>query len=212
MALTALQTVPSTVTVASNTSAIAQSIGTFVTAYNTMVAAGHAAAGYGTTAASSPLLTGDRGIESALSTLSTLIAGNVPGATTGIQNLATIGITLQSDGTLAVNSSTLTSALQSTPDAVARLFVTDASTGATGLMSTISAAVTTLATGKSSALGSELQSYATEMQALTTQEAAMQARITQYQTTLEAEFTSMEETVQQDKTDWTNLGGTGTFV
>jgi hypothetical protein len=40
----------------------------------------------------------------------------------------------------------------------------------------------------------------------------MQARITQYQTTLEAEFTSMEETVQQDKTDWTNLGGTGTFV
>jgi flagellar hook-associated protein 2 len=212
MALTATQTAPSNVTVASDPSAISQSITTFVNAYNTMVSAGHAAAGYGTTAASSTLLTGDRGIEGALSQMSGLIAGNIPNTTAGLQNLASVGISLQSNGTLAVNSTTLTSALNSNPSAVRQLFVTDSSTGATGVMSTISNAVTSLTTNATSALRAEAASFTTEQQSLTTQEAAMTARIKQYQTTITAEFASMEQTVQSSKTNWTNLGGTGTFV
>jgi flagellar hook-associated protein 2 len=212
LALTATTTSPVSVTVASNPSAISQNISAFVTAYNTMVSAGHAATGYGTTAASNTLLTGDRGVQSALGQLSNLIASNVPGADSTFQNLASIGLTLNNDGSLSLNSTTLSSAIASDPSGVEKLFVTNPSTGSTGIMGTISKTIDSLANNAGSPLKTEIQSFATRVTSLTSQESATQARIATYQKQIQAEFTAMETTVQAEKTDFTNLGGTGTFV
>jgi len=212
LALTATTTSPTTVTVASNPSAIAQKVSAFVTAYNAMVSAGHADTGYGTTAASNTLLTGDRGVESSLSQLSNLIVSNVPGADSTFQNLASVGLTLNNDGTLSLNSTTLSSALASDPSGVEKLFVTDPGTGSTGVMGTISTTIDSLANNPNSILKNEIKSFTNTIQSLTQQESAVQARITAYQTSVQAEFSAMETTVQAEKTDFTNLGGTGTFV
>jgi flagellar hook-associated protein 2 len=212
LAITNTMASPGTVTVASDPSAISQKVASFVSAYNAAVQAGHAAAGYGTTKASNSLLTGDRGIESSLNRLSSLVTGNVTGADSNYPNLASAGITLNSDGTLALNQATLTTALQSDPSGVERLFVTDSGTGATGVMGVISSTINSLSNNAGAPLKSEIQAYATRVQSLTTQEASLQNRITQYQKQLEAEFTSMEQTVEADKQLFSDVGGTGTFL
>ncbi len=212
LALTSQTTSPASITVATNPSAIATSISSFVSAYNAVVTAGHAAAGYGATAPSNTLLTGDRAIESSLSQLSGIVAANVSGTDSSYRNLASVGITLNNDGTLTLNQSQLTSAIQADPTGIEKLFVTSTALGATGIMSTISNAIDTVANKSGSPLKSEIQSYANQVKSLQGQETSLQARIAQYQTQLQAEFSAMEQSVQSDKTDFTSLGGTGTFV
>ena len=212
LAVTALSVSPATVNVASNPTAIAQNVSAFVTAYNAVVAAGHAATGYGTTKATNSLLTGDRGIGSALRSLSSLVTADVPGADSTFPNLASVGVTLNNDGSLSLNSTTLSSAIASDPVGVSQLFVTNTATGSTGVMGAMSTAITAVVSGAGSPLKAEIQSYTTRIQSLTKQETALQARITKYQTQLQTEFTAMEQTVQSAKTDYGNLGGTGTFV
>jgi flagellar hook-associated protein 2 len=212
LALTGVSSTPATVTVASNPSAIATNIQSFVTAYNAVVTAGHAAIGYGTTAASSPLLAGDSGIQQSLGDLANLVISNVPGADSTFQNLGSIGVTLNNDGTLSLNSSQLNAALASDPTGVEKLFVNAPSSGSTGVMGMISTTINNLAVNPGSPLTAEINSFTSETESLTTQESALQARITQHQTQLEAEFTSMETTVQTEKGLFSDLGGTGTFV
>ncbi len=212
LAATSTMSSPGTVTVASDPSAIATSVSAFVTAYNNVVTAGHTDAGFGSTAATNSLLTGDQAIGASLNQLSSLIASNVPGTDSNFQNLASVGVTLNNDGTLSLDQSTLTSAIQSDPSGVQSLFVTSAATGSTGIMGTIGNTITSLTTGPSSVIQAEINAFTTKNTELTASIQSMQARITIYQTQLENEFTTMEETVQTDKTAFTNLGGTGTFV
>ncbi len=215
LALTSVSASPTattTITVAPNASATIQKVSAFISAYNTAVSGGHSIAGYGTTHASNTLLTADRGIETALSQISSLVASNVPGASSTLQNLASIGITLNNDGSLALNSATLSQALASDPTSVERLFVTDSTTGATGIMKTIGATIDSVANNAGSILKTEISSYASQVQRLTQQQATLQARVTQYQKQIQAEFAAMEQTVQTQKQNFTDLGGTGTFV
>jgi hypothetical protein len=47
---------------------------------------------------------------------------------------------------------------------------------------------------------------------ISTQETAMQARIAQYQTLLQSEFSTSDELINTDRTLFTDVGGTGTFM
>jgi flagellar hook-associated protein 2 len=212
LAVTGQTTSPATVTVASNPSAIVQSVASFVSAYNAVVSAGHAAVGYGATAASNTLLTGDQAIGGALDQLSGLIAGNVPGSDSTYQNLASVGVTLNNDGSLSLSQSQLTSAIEADPTGVEKLFVTSTAMGATGIMGTMSSAIDAIANNTGSPLKAEIQADANQVTSLQSQETALQARLTQYQTQLESEFTAMEQTVETEKNLYSAEGGTGTFV
>jgi flagellar hook-associated protein 2 len=212
LAVTSTMSSPTTVTVASNPSAIVSSVASFVSAYNAVVSAGHADAGYGSTAATNSMLAGDRAIGTSLDRLSSLVASNVPGADSTFQSLASVGVTLNNDGSLSLNQSQLSSAIESDPSGVERLFVTSTSNGSTGIMGTMATAITALTNSATSPVKSEINSLDAKNRTLTTEEAAMQARITQYQNQLQAEYSNMEQTVQSDKTLFSDLGGTGTFV
>ncbi len=212
LALTATTTSPSTVTVASNPTALQTKIQSFVTAYNNVISAGHTDAGYGTTAATNTLLSGDHGIETSLNQLATLVTSSVAGADANFSDLSSAGVTFNSDGTLSFSTTTFQSAVTADPTGVEKLFVTDPTTGSNGIMGQLSTAINSLSTNSNSFLQSETQAFTTRLTNLKTEETALQARITQYQTTMQQEFTAMDEKVNEERALFGEVGGTGQFA
>jgi len=212
LALTGTTTTPATVSVAADSSSLATKVATFVSAYNTVITSGHTDAGYGATAATNPLLAGDPGIESSLTQLSSLVASSVAGTDSTISTLGSAGITLNNDGTLTLNTSALATAVQSDPTGVEKLFVTSADQGMTGIMGSISDAIGVLATNPDSVLSGETSYFASRTTEITKQETAMQARIQAYQTQLQTAFSNADATVNDERTMFTAVGGTGTFM
>ena len=212
LAVTGTTAIPTTVSVASDASSLTSKITSFVTAYNAVIAAGHTDAGYGTTAATNSLLANDPGIESSLNQLSGLVASSVTGADSTLSTLGSVGINLENDGTLTLDSSTLAQAVSSDPTGVEKLFVTSASAGMTGIMGSISDAIDTLSTNPDSVLSGDTSYFQSRLTEITTQETAMQARIQAYQTQLQTEFSAADETVNDERSLFTDVGGTGTFM
>jgi flagellar hook-associated protein 2 len=212
LAFTAPTAGVATVTVVASSGTLATQLASFVTAYNAVVAAGHADVGYGTTKPSNSLLAGDLGIRSTLSRLSGLMAHAVAGADSTLATVASIGLDLTSDGSLTLDTARLATAIQTDPVGVERLVVTSVAQGMTGLMGAISDVVDSVNGGASSVLKAEAQFYAGRTKAVAKQEAAMQARVDAYKTRLQTQFTSADMKVNGQRTLWGALGGTGTFM
>ena len=125
LAVTQPTTSAATLTVSSDPSSLEQQVQAFVTAYNNVVTTGHTDAGYGTTTASNSLLQNDDAVQSTLDQLGQVVAEQVPGSTGAYTSLASVGITLNDDGTLSFDQGAFAAALQADPTSVQRLFVTD---------------------------------------------------------------------------------------
>lgn len=212
LALTSVTTSPATVSVASDPSTLETQIQSFVTAYNNVVTTGHTDAGYGSTTATNSLLTGDQGIDSSLDQLASIVTSTVAGADSSYSDLSTAGLSFNSDGTLSFSTSAFQTAVAADPTGVEKLFVTDPTTGANGIMGQLSTAIQNLSTGSTSVLQSEVQSFQARNTSITTDETALQARIAQYQTTMQQEFEAMDETVNEERALFGEVGGTGEFA
>jgi flagellar hook-associated protein 2 len=213
-----------TVNVAASATSLQTELQSFVTAYNAVVTAGHADIGYGSTAATNTLLTGDPAIRTSLDELSGLVANQVTGADSTLSSLGAIGLNLNSDGTLSLDTSTLSQAVQSDPTGVEKLLVDNVAQGTSGIMNTISTTIDQLA-GTNSAympsgtnssanamLPSEIQAYQAQNTEISTQETALETRLQAYQTMLQTEFTNADESVNTERTLFSAVGGSGTFM
>jgi flagellar hook-associated protein 2 len=120
-----------TLNVSADTTSQETDITNFVTAYNTLVSTMNSLSSFNSSAATGtqagPLL-GDSTLQTIQNTLSNLIGTGVQSGGTTV-SLATIGIKLQSDGTLSVNTATLDSAVQNNPTAITALFTATGSLG-----------------------------------------------------------------------------------
>jgi flagellar hook-associated protein 2 len=199
LALTRPTTTPTTISIAGDSSGLQTQVQAFVTAYNAVVTGGHTAAGYGQTAASNALLQGDSGIRSTLDQLSDIMGEEVPGSTGAYTTMASVGINLNADGTLAFDTTQFASALAADPASVTRLFVTDSSNGSTGLMSTLGSAVDSLTTPTTGAISAEIDAWTSRATDLTSRISDAQTRVTAYQTQLQTEFTQMNAMLAQYK-------------
>jgi flagellar hook-associated protein 2 len=97
-------------TVAANTSSISTAIQNFVTDYNTVVSAINTATSFNSTTNTGGPLLGNSDVSSIQSQLAIAAGGVVPGLSK-LNNLTAIGITANADGTLSLNSSTLSNVL-----------------------------------------------------------------------------------------------------
>ncbi|MDM8354939.1 flagellar filament capping protein FliD [Pandoraea communis] len=103
-----------TVTTTTNSGAVTTAVTNFVSAYNTLQGTlssltAYDAAGQG--ANNGPLI-GDSTVQLIQARMQTILNGRLPGVSaTGLTSLAQIGVTFQADGTLAVDSSTLSKAI-----------------------------------------------------------------------------------------------------
>jgi flagellar hook-associated protein 2 len=110
-----------TVSVSQDVTQATNAINSFVSAYNAVAQAMNTEFTYTAGASSQPPLFSDSALQQVQSTLAGDINYFMSG-NNGINSLASLGVNLQQDGTLSVNSSTLTAALTSNPSAVQNFF------------------------------------------------------------------------------------------
>lgn len=185
-------TTPTTITVSSDTNALKTRVQGFISAFNDVVNTAHTMTGYGTQRATNPELASDRTVRGATERLSRILTSPVPGTTGRYTTLGSVGINLQNDGTLRLNETAFNAALTADPVSVARLFVTDTTSGATGVMSTFNTTVAELTTNVGAPLRTRSESLSARSRRIGTEISDMQRRIDTYTESLRAQFAAME--------------------
>ena len=180
-------------TVANDTSSVASNIQGFVTAYNTLQTALSGLGSYNSSSGTAGPLLGNpvlTGIESQIQRVLYSFVGN-----SAYNSLASIGITTNSDGSLALNSATLQTALSSNFSAVSQLF-----SGNNGVAAQLNGQITAdLGAGGSipsygQTLTSQENALTTQSNTLNTQMAALTASLTQQYATLNTLLSSLQST------------------
>lgn len=200
LALTKVTSDPVTVQVSSDGTALKQKVTSLVNAYNDFVNSGHTIAGFGGTKASNMVLAADPAVRSALRSISSIVTGVVPGASGSYTTLASIGVKAGRDGTLTFDGAKLDAALSADPSSVRRLFVTDAATGATGIMKTLMSGVDNLVTGTSGRVQARITMLNAQSKRLNDSKIKMDRRLDDYQELLKKQFTAMDQAIGKYKT------------
>ncbi len=183
-----------TLTVAQNTTAISNQIQSFVTAYNQWISTESSLSSFNSTAAqgsqSGPLL-GDAMLNSAVNGIASIMSSGITvGSTT--YDLAQIGINLNHDGTLSINTTTLNSVLATSPSTVSAIF--NGTNGFGEQLNSFITSYTDSATGQITQRESSINSdLAAQSQAQTSLTAWEQTLTAQYQ----AQFTQLNTIMSQ---------------
>ena len=122
MTVNLLKTGTSTLTVMHDTTAVQSAVQTFVTAYNALNTTITKLSQYDLANKKAAILTGDSTISSIKFRLSGIFNTPLPTAGGGLTNLSGIGIAFQKDGTLALDTTKLTTALNDSTKDVSTLF------------------------------------------------------------------------------------------
>ncbi len=188
---------PVQVSVGPNTNQITNSINNFVTEYNTVI--GDINNQFSVNAATNN--EGPLGADSALRILQSSLAANITYATTdttsvssGLTNLASLGITLNDDGTLSVDSSTLNSALSANPAAVQNFFQNATSSG---FADNFNSALNNLTDPVEGILNSDLAENQTEQGSLTTEINNFQNQLATQKIQLDKEFSQVNANLEE---------------
>ena len=185
---------PASLTVATDTSTVTSNIHSFVTAYNTLQTALAGLGGYDAATGTAGPMLGDPLLQGVKGQIDKALYSQV-GSSATYSSLASVGITTQKDGSLAVNSATLQSALSGNFAAVSQLF-----SSSNGVAAQLNSQIgTALATG--GAVDSRSKTLTTQNVALTTQTNklndqmnALSASLTQQYTALNTLLSSLQTT------------------
>ncbi len=188
---------PVQISVGPNTDQITNSINNFVIEYNTVI--GDINSQFTVNAATNN--EGPLGADSALRILQSSLASDISYATTdttsvssGFTNLAALGITLNDDGTLSVNSSTLSSALSANPSAVQNFFQNSTSSG---FADNFNSALNNLTDPVEGILNADLAENQTEQGSLTTEINSFQNRLATQKILLDQEFSQVNANLEE---------------
>ena len=188
---------PVDLTVGTDTSAVSTAINQFVTDYNTAIGLVTAQFNVSSTTNAQGVLGSDptvRSLQSALEQAINYVNTPATGTTT-VSNLSDMGITMNNDGTLTVDSSTLDAALVNNPSDVQNFFE---GTALNGFANTVSNALNTFTSPANGAFTVDLSSISASSSALTSQINDFETGyIASQQTLLTADFTSAEVALQQ---------------
>lgn len=199
--LTGNSGVTNNVTFAANSSGTQAALNTFVTAYNNLEKTlssqlvtdptqqyGQSLLDYSTTS----------DIESSMQSLLSQVV--VPSGS--VQTLSDLGLELQKDGTLQLNTDTLANAIQTSPNAVNAVF----STATTGISDSIQSLVSRETDPISGTLTLQQGSLQSNIADLTSQQSNVQAYLDSERQRLTAEFTNMETLIAGYNSATTYLG------
>ncbi len=115
---------PATVSVTQDTKAVTNAVSSLVSAYNALNTSLQSVDNYNSQTKTAGPLFGDPMVSNIQTQLNSVLNSTVSGTTTVFDTLASIGVTFQQDGSLALNSAQLNAALSSNPSDVASLFAT----------------------------------------------------------------------------------------
>jgi flagellar hook-associated protein 2 len=189
------------VTVAPDSNAVSQAIGSFVTAYNTAIGDVNTQYTLSGTNQEGPL-SGDSTVRMLQSSL--LAAGSYSSGGNGVSTLADLGITMNNDGTLSLDSTTLISAIQNNFGAVQTFMQ---GTTSNGFVSSLNNQLNTLTAPTSGAFSVDLQSIASENTDLQNQINDFQTYLNAQQALLTAQYNAADITLQQLPEEQAQING-----
>ena len=187
---------PVTVDVASNDSQVATTLQSFVNDYNNFANQLSTDTSYDTTTNTGAVLSGYPAAEEAGNQLAQLMAGTFEG-NGSLQSLAEVGVTVQGNGTLVFDQSTLDAAWAANPQAVQQLFTTTNS----GVSDQINNLITQLAGTSDSLLAEQVSGLGSQITDNQNQITLMNQRLNGEQTRLYNEFYNMDATISQMQND-----------
>ena len=182
----------STVVVAQDSNAIREQITSFVDAYNTLKDTVGSLTAYNPESGSAGELNGDSATRTVENTLRQALSSSTGGD--GFNVLSDIGISLQLDGTLAIDDERLDEVIANQPDQLAGFFAGDSNEG--GMAGQITSAVEQLI-GEGGRLGSAISSSESRMERLNDRFATTESRIDQTVERYRAQFAAMDSMVGQ---------------
>lgn len=189
--LLGLTSSPVTLQVSPDTSQAATAINNFVSDYNTVISSINSQFTYDTTTGTAGALLGDPSVELVQSTLLSDVAASVTG-NGDISSLASLGITMNDDGTLTVDSSQLTNALGSNFQAVQNFF----QTATTGFAQQFSSDLTNLTDPTNGAIAVDLNGINSSISSLQSEISDFQANLATEQQTLTTYYSNINATLQ----------------
>lgn len=193
---------PTTVTVGTDTTGAEASIGTFVTALNGLVTSLQTLTGYNATTQVAGTLQGNATLQAFQNQMQKILGEVTSGSSSGTNSLAALGITANSDGSYAINTTTVGNALTASVTSVAALLagggianqlntLINQYSGPGGLISTINAGLQSGLTANATAQTAENALLSTYSATITAQYNAMDtavALLKQTQAFLTAQF------------------------
>jgi flagellar hook-associated protein 2 len=182
---------PVTLQISPNLTPIATDINTFVSDWNTLITAVNAGIQTNSSTGAAGNLSGDTSVDFVQQQLLSAISSGMSG-NNGVVNLQSIGIEMQDDGTLAVDSTTLNDALQNNFSAVQNLFQ-----GTSGVGQTIRTSLTALANPTTGALNLDMNGIKNNVTDLNSQISVFQTKLQATQTQLTTEYSTINTTLEQ---------------
>jgi len=184
---------PVTLQISPNLTPIATDINNFVSSWNTLIQAINTGIQFNSSTSTAGTLTGDTSVDLLQQQLLSAVSYGMPG-NSGIVNLQSMGIQMQDDGTLSVDSTTLNDALQNNFSAVQNLFQ---STAPAGVGQTLQIALTSLTNSVAGPLAVDMNGISDEVTDLNSQISDFQLQLQNTQTQLLAEYNTINTTLEQ---------------
>jgi flagellar hook-associated protein 2 len=195
-------TSPVTVEVKPDASTLKTKIQSVVDSYNAVIKKVQTLAGYGTTKASNEQLAGDSILRQLTMKMSGSI-GNAVDTGTAYSTMRSIGISLNRDGTLSLDESTLTKAVSANPESVSKILAGNASSA--GIMDNMSDLVKTFTIGSNALLNSRRDSFDRNAKSMEDRATAEQERLERLRETLNKQFSAMDSSVSSSNSTLTYL-------
>lgn len=171
-------------TVSQDTSAATTAVQGFVDAYNSYASTVSSLSSYDPVTKSAGVLLGDTLLTSVQRQISSLLSSKVVGNSIG--SLASLGIARSANGSLTLDSAKLSSALSSSPSAVQDLFA-----GPNGYATRLNTALDSF-TASDGVIATREKSLNDSLGKLTTEQTALDARMTTYETQLRNQYTALD--------------------
>jgi flagellar hook-associated protein 2 len=180
----------SNVTISVNTGATTAAINGFVKSYNDTVKQLQSASAYNAATKVASVLTGDSTARSISTQMRTLAQSTVLDVGGGIATLSSIGIALQKDGTLLVDSTKLAAALADPAKDVAALFATT-TVGNQGIAVRFNNAMEGII-GSTGLIASRTEGIAASIKDISKRREAITLRLTKIEARYRAQFTALD--------------------
>jgi flagellar hook-associated protein 2 len=182
-----------TLSVSPDTDQATTAINNFVSSFNTLIQDINSQLTTNTSTGSAGPLLGDSSLEMVQQTILQDVATNISG-NDGYTSLASIGVTMNDDGTLSVDSGTLSNALSSDFSAVKNLFQ---STSPAGVATTFANDLNNLTDPVEGPLNAESNQIGTQITDLNNQIQDFQTNLTQTQQQLTNQYSSVNSTLEE---------------
>jgi flagellar hook-associated protein 2 len=190
---TLLAPISTQLSVSRNTTSTQAAITTFVGGYNAVVAQIKSLSAYNATSKTAAVLTGDGTLRNIQSQLANLIGTSVSGLNGGISRLSDLGISVQKDGTLKIDSTKLSAAVSDSSKDISGLFSSTTS-GNQGLAVRFNSLLDNFI-GSGGLIASRTDGINSSIKNIGTQRDALNVRLTKIEANYRAQFTALDTSI-----------------